>query len=193
MPSSMSYGGRGLSSAADRDVGLLQMPSGRAPFGGVPSMQASGLGSTASSTSVLMTDYASRSSNSYSYSSGLGAGTNGSNGSSVAGLMSSGSTSYGYSTDSLASRSTSLAGLPDYERRDAYDRDGYQTGNQQGRDRERQPEYRTTSSAYDLGTRMAPLNSSASTGLMDSIGGSSRVSDTIVIGNVHRFLLSLLM
>jgi len=195
MQSSMSYGSRGLSSASDRDMGILPIPSARSLYGSAP-LPSSGLSSSNNGSSSLMMDYGSRGSNSYSYSSGLGGSTNGSNGSSVGALMSS-NASYGYSTDSLMSRGSSVATLSDYDRRDNnYDRDSYQSSNQQVREvrevRERQPEYRSTSSAYDLGTRMAPISASSASAIMDQIGGShNRITDTIVISNVMHFILNL--
>lgn len=193
MQSSMSYGSRGLSSASDRDLGILPIPSARSLYGSAP-LPSSGLSSSNSSSSLMM-DYGSRGSSSYSYSSGLGGNTNGSNGSSVGALMSS-NASYGYSTDSLMPRGSNVATLSDYDRRDNYDRDSYQSSNQQVREvrevRERQPEYRSTSSAYDLGTRMAPISASSASALMDQIGGShNRITDTIIISNVMQFIFQL--
>ena len=194
MSSSLGYGSRGMSSGMD--LPMSSMPSvSRSAYGGAP-LSSSGMGPTGNGSSVLLTDYGSRSSSGYSYSTlgsvgGMGSSSNG--GSSA--LGSSGAT-YGYSTENLASTrgSTMTGGLSDYDRRDAYDPYVPTGTSSQLQTRDRQPEYRPSTTAYDLGTRMTGLTSMGSTttsSLMENPmdRNSSRISDTIVINNVSHHLL----
>ena len=94
---------------------------------------------------------------------------------------SSNSTSYGYLTESLTARNSTLTSLPDYDRRDEHE--GYRT-NQLSRERQ---EYLPITT-YDA-TRASSMGLSVSPSLSGgpiSIGGgsSSRLSDTIAVTNV---------
>lgn len=189
MQSTLSYGSRGLASGPE--MGLPPLSSSRSAYVGAP-LSSSGLGPTGNGSSLLLSDYGSRGTG-YSYSSSLSGGVGGS---STNGTLGSSSASYGYTTESLSStRSSSMAAISDYERRDAYD-PYVPTGPQiQQTTRDRQPEYRPTSNAYDLGTRMAPMGSSTTSSMMDSSMDrpTSRISDTIIINNVSIHEVSVLL
>ncbi len=91
---------------------------------------------------------------------------------------SSNSTTYGYLTESMTARSTTLTPVPDFDRRDVYK--GYRT-NQPSQERQ---EYIPTST-YDS-TRMSSMGLSVSSSLaLGPNGSTTRLSDTIVITNVN--------
>ena len=87
------------------------------------------------------------------------------------------STSYGYLTESLSARGSSLTSVPDYERREPYP--GYRS-NQVSRERQ---DFPTNSSEYDSVNRMATFGSSIPSFSVPT-SASSRSSDTIVVTNV---------
>jgi hypothetical protein len=138
---------------------------------GLPSM-----GSNQSMHNLPMNDY--RMSN---LGSGYNVGAESGSSLSLNGIAdSSNSAPYGYLTESFLSKGSISTSVHDYERREVYD--SYRT-NQLTRGKH--VENYSTSTEYDAGNRMSSMGPSVSTSSsLAPSGGSSRLSDTIVVTNV---------
>lgn len=141
-------------------------------------MSGNGMQNHHDSSAMLGQDYG-RNSMSSSYSMGVS-----SNGTMPSSAM--GSSSYGgYASESMSSRVHSMSSL-DYDRIPQ----GYSGYERSGVTQERSLGYHSNSSAYDLGTRLTPLGSTAAVTAAATAGiastGSQRPSDTIVVNNVNQ-------
>jgi len=139
-------------------------------------MSGNGMQNHHDSSAMLGQDYG-RNSMSSSYSMGVS-----SNGTMPSSAM--GSSSYGgYASESMSSRVHSMSSL-DYDRIPQ----GYSGYERSGVTQERSLGYHSNSSAYDLGTRLTPLGSTAAVTAAATAGiastGPQRPSDTIVVNNL---------
>jgi len=176
MPSSsLSMGGmssnRGSTMNYQQDMRMQSMSSNSAmAMGSAMGLSGNGMsGLNHDTSSILVQDYG-RNSLGSSYA------MNASNNGSLNNSPGMGSSSYGYAAEGSA-RGHSMASMSEYDRMPSYD--GYRTSQPQERDR---PDYRSNSTAYDLGTRLTPLGSAASVN-MGSLA-PQRSSDTIVVNNL---------
>lgn len=189
--SDLNFGNRarGDVALASADVGMSSMENnfssmsgGPVRMGGQIERPVPGLhtmGNNPSMHSLSMSDYRRNTlETDYNVQSGVG-----NNGLLNGGAGSSNSTSYGYLTENLSARGSTLSSVPDYERRDAYA--GYRT-NQPTRERQ---EYLPVSTGYDTGNRMSTVGSIQSSISTGTGVDASRLSDTIVVTNVYHLII----
>lgn len=166
----------GMSSSMESNFSSMSgVPAG---MGGPMERSLSGLhtmGASQSMHSLSMNDYRR---NTLETDYNVPSGGVGNNGSLNGGAGNSSSTAYGYTTENLSARGSTLSSVPDYERRDAYA--GYRT-NQSTRERQ---DYLPVSTGYDTGNRMSSVGTIQSSVVVGAGVDSSRLSDTIVVTNV---------